>query len=139
MLPLCKVILPSNASTFFKSIFQIAAFDFYDMTDIINSLLNLQPTKPFNENFEDLGFDSLYFLNNMGTMIFFWIIYPVFLLVERVISICKNCSLCCVKLHSSLRRSLYYNALLTMIFESYSLIVTCCLIALPVLNFETYG
>lgn len=36
LLPLMKVQLPANAAIFFKSIFQIAAFDFYDMNDILH-------------------------------------------------------------------------------------------------------
>lgn len=51
LLPLMKVQLPANAAIFFKSIFQIAAFDFYDMNDVIHEALELEPTEPFNENF----------------------------------------------------------------------------------------
>ena len=134
-----KVQLPANAAIFFKSIFQIAAFDFYDLNDIINSLLQIEPTEPFNENFEDIGFESRYIINNMGTMIFFYIFYPSLIIFEKAISRCKNSSLCCNRFQSSLRSSLYYNVLITGLFESYALISICCLIHIPVISFDSYG
>jgi hypothetical protein len=109
------------------------------MSDIIHSSLDLEPTEPFNDNFGDLGFGSRYFLNNMGTMILFYVFYPLFILLERLIFRCRNCSVLCWKFHRSLRKSLYWNAILTGIFESYALIATCCLISLPMTKFDTYG
>ena len=139
LLPLMNVQLPSNAAIFFKSIFQIAAFDFYDFNDIIHEVLDLEPTEPFNENFEDIGFESKYMINNMGTMIFFYIIYPLLILFEKGIKKCKNRSLCCYRFQTSLRRSLYYNTMITGLFESYAVVSICCLIQFPIISFATYG
>ena len=139
LLPLMKVQLPSNAAIFFKSIFQIASFDFYDLNDIIHEVLDLEPTEPFNENFEDIGFESKYMINNMGTMIFFYILYPLLILIEKGIRKCKNRSLCCFRFQTSLRRSLYYNAMITGLFESYAVVSICCLIQFPIISFATYG
>ena len=139
MLPLCKVNLPANAAKFFNSIFQIAAFDFYDLNEIIDSLLDLEVTDPLTPNFEKIGFESRGFLNNMGTMIFFYVFYPLLILLHKISSKFRNSSRCCRKTQSRLQGLLYYKLLITVIFESYALVALCCLIQLPIISFETYG
>ena len=85
MLPLCKVELPINASKFFKGISEIAAFEIYDLNDPIHKMLNIMPTEPFSENFGELGFESKYMLNNLGTMMFFYILYPVLAILNLIL------------------------------------------------------
>ena len=51
----------------------IAAFDFYDVQDIVHDTFNLPPTDPVNEQFNVLGFESKYLLINMGTLMLPWI------------------------------------------------------------------
>lgn len=36
MMPLFEVQMPSNANMFFRQVMQIAAFDFYDFSDIVH-------------------------------------------------------------------------------------------------------
>jgi len=139
ILPLCKVDLPASAAKFYNTIFQIAAFDIYDLGDIIDSLLDLEETDPLTESFEKIGFESRGFLHNMGTMIFFYVLYPFLILVHKISMKFRNCSRCCRKTQSKLRGLLYYNWLIATIFESYAIIALCCLIQLPVMSFETYG
>ena len=69
---------------FFEEMFKVAAFDFYDTGDMINDTLKLLPTEPLNINFEELGFESRYLLNNMGTMIFMFIIYPMLMIIQKI-------------------------------------------------------
>ena len=51
MLPLFQIMMPANASNFFKEIMKIAAFDFYDLGDIIHTHFKIEPTEPINGNF----------------------------------------------------------------------------------------
>ena len=81
-MPLFFVILPINATVLFKGIFSIAAFDFYDMGDIIHDLLDVEASDPFNINFEELGLESRFVLNNLGTMMFFYILYFTLVLLH---------------------------------------------------------
>ena len=136
---LCNVTLPPDTATFYASIAKISSFDFYDTNEKINEALNLQPTESFTESFKTLGFDSIYALNNIGPMIIFYIVYPFLVLIEISLRRCRNCSSCCYKTHRSIRKSLYYETLLTGIFESYFQIVTCCLIGLYNISFASYG
>ena len=72
--------MPANAQIFFNQINKIASFDIIDMDPIINKLLNLNETEPLNANFEAIGFQSMYFLNNMGSLTIGFLIYFVGLL-----------------------------------------------------------
>ena len=82
LLPLCDVSLPANTLDFFHKIFEIAAFEIYPyLGDDINWLLNLEPTEPMAKGFEEIGFESVYIFNNMGTMAIYFIGYPVFILL----------------------------------------------------------
>ena len=71
--------MPANASVFFLNLMTIAAFDFYEIGEDVNRWLDLDPTDPVSQNFNQLGFESLYFINNMGTLIL-WPLLIAFLL-----------------------------------------------------------
>ena len=79
---LCNLTLPEDAAKFYRGIAQISSFDFYDTNDFINTVLNLESTKPFNDSFKEFGYTSVYAINNMGTMIIFYVIYPVLVIIE---------------------------------------------------------
>ena len=101
--------------------------------------LSIEPTEPFNEQFETLGFESLYILNNMGTMTAFYLCYPVLIIVYKVMKRCRNLCLCAKKTQTGLRALLYYKLVLTVMIESYSLIAICCFIGLPIVEFTSPG
>jgi hypothetical protein len=42
---------------------------------LINRVLKLNETIPFNENFAAIGFESIYFMNNMGSLLIGFLIY----------------------------------------------------------------
>ena len=68
LIPLFHVILPANAARFFNILMEIAAFDFLGNFDLVSWILpNHEETDAINNNFEGLGFETLYFINNMGT------------------------------------------------------------------------
>ena len=48
MMPLFQIQLPANAGMFFRSVMEIAAFDFYDFTDIIHELFQIEGTDPID-------------------------------------------------------------------------------------------
>ena len=109
------------------------------MNDPIHNLLNIEPTEPFSDNFEQLGFESRYMLNNMGTMIFFILAYPILWIIQKVLLSCKKCSRRIQTPHRKLKRALYYAMPITLMLESYSILTLCCLIAVPVISFDSVG
>ena len=87
-MPLTDVKLLANTLGFFGKINQIASFDFYEelyedlVDDIYSVLLGPDPTEPFSEKFDELGFGSAFVLNNMGTLSFFFFGYLCFILLQ---------------------------------------------------------
>ena len=87
-MPLFKITLPANAGLFFKQIMQIAAFDIIEINEPLDNLLDLEPTDPINENFEAVGFESIYLLNNMGTLAiayFVWLFAAFIALILKML------------------------------------------------------
>ena len=95
---------------------------------------------PIDPNFEAVGFDSQYFPVNMGTMIFFFLIYLVLLCI-----LLPLCGLCASKVRKfkkcrkRLSRKLRWNSLITLVFESYQIIVVCVLINIQIFTMEMVG
>ena len=139
MLPLCHVILPINAAKFFGSISSIAAFEIYDFGDHIHDLLDIPATEPFSDNFEELGFESRYMLNNMGTMLLLYISYPILMLLHLILEKFCLCTLCCERVSESLQRTLYFRLIITVIFESYAIVALSCFVGLQILDFSYTG
>ena len=70
-LPLFKTTLPVNLTVVFQIIMSIAAFDIIDVTDFINSALLLPYTGPLSTKFEEMGFESLFIIYNLGSVTLF--------------------------------------------------------------------
>ena len=125
MMPLFKISMPASASGFFASIMAIAAFDFYDFSEALHEIFMIPPTEPISSNFETIGFESSYFLVNMGTMLLFYIFYLVLLaVILPLLSISKSCQ----KKRKKLSKKLKWNSLITLMNESYQIVVVCLLI-----------
>ena len=67
-MPLFKIKLPANALLIFEKIMEIAAFDIYEFDDILNKLLDVEPTGPYRIGFDTVGFESIYLLNNFDAL-----------------------------------------------------------------------
>ena len=90
-MPLFQIILPANAAGFFNILMEIAAFDFLGSVDMVSWILpDLEETEPINNNFEGLGFETLYFMNNMGTGFFFFVAYFLALLITDILVAAKT-------------------------------------------------
>ena len=133
-----KVTLPANASIFFGMLFKIAAFDVFEVEDTVNYLLDLQPTDPIDANFEAIGFESIYFLNNLGPLMVVFLIYPVAVVIQVTLKVvvCGSKYLAYV---DKFGQFLYYGSLIRIVFESNSLIAVCCLINMANLEWSNYG
>ena len=139
MLPLCNVVLPINAAKFFGSISQIAAFEIYDFGDHILALLNIPATEPFSDNFEELGFESKYMLNNLGTMLIFYLLYPILMLVNLILEKFCTCARCCKKAQKRLEQLIYFKLLITVVFESYAIVALSCFVGHQILEYSSTG
>ena len=71
---LMNVTIPPNAQVFFGYIFDVIAFDPIDIQDSVEQFFNLKQGDEFEleENFVQLGYESSYFVSNLGSMILIW-------------------------------------------------------------------
>ena len=103
-------------------------------------MLNIEPTEPFNDNFNELGFESRYMLNNLGTMVVFYILYPLLMILQAgLFNKCRRVCNCCWRTNKKLKRLLYYELFITVMLESYAIISLCVLIGLPIVTFTSPG
>ena len=134
-MPLFKTNIPANAGVFFKQIMQIAAFEIIEISEPLNKILDLQPTEPINENFEAVGFESIYLLNNMGTLAIAYLIWAVAAIITLFLKLFMDTSKKIKKAYHKLRKKLFFNSLISLFLESYSLISVCCLINMSFISF----
>ena len=67
LLPLLSASMPANTGMVFDQLTQIAAFDLLETNEFLTELLELEPKEPLSANFETSGFETVYFLNNLGS------------------------------------------------------------------------
>ena len=106
--------MPANAQMFFNQINKIASFDIIDLDPFINKALNLNKTEPMNENFAAIGFNSMYFMNNMGSLIIGFLIYFVGLIVMFILQRFLNRKLWINRYFRKLKKMLLYDTIIAM-------------------------
>ena len=84
--------MPNSAQNFFNQILKIASFDIVDLEPYFNKLLNLKESESLNPNFSALGFDSIYFLNNMNSMVIGFLSYFIMILLLLLLDPFQSCS-----------------------------------------------
>ena len=67
---------------------EIAAFDIIEIGEPLDKMLSVEPTDPINQNFEAVGFESIYLLNNMGTLSIAYFIWMAAALFTIIIKCC---------------------------------------------------
>ena len=68
---------------------QIAAFEFIDTDDWYARLINKE-TRPLTPNFGVMGFDSMWFVNNMGSMGVLTLLVPIIYLLYAMTRCCES-------------------------------------------------
>ena len=137
-LPLIKIVLPANAGFLFDQLMKIAAFDPFDTTPYWEALLSLDPTVPVDQNFEALGYESLYFLQNLGSLAIFFAAYFV-ALVFLLLCKCLCCCECCRWIIDRLSRNLLFGPLINLISGSYTAVIVSCMIHVQHMCWNSYG
>ena len=71
--PLMNILLPAKAFQAFEIMMQIVSFDYFEIGEAFN--FDFTPTEPFTPNFGWLGYESLNFVENMGSIsLFYWLL-----------------------------------------------------------------
>ena len=138
LMPLFKITLPPLCSIFFGFLMQIASFDLIPIDSVIEEHGGMTPRDPINTNFESIGFESMYLLINLGTILIMIILFPVFLLILLILRL-VDCYSCSSKVSEKISRNLFWNAPIKILTESFAIILMCCFINLKVLGMDTTG
>lgn len=72
----------------------------------------------------------MYFLNNLGSMVFGIIAIPILLVVLLILRILRNKAVLFKRLYCYLDKFLLFSFMITMTFEVYSMITVCVFINL---------
>ena len=82
-LPMFNQQIPANAGLFYGFIMDVASFDLLPTELIYDAYFNLkdEASDSVNSNFESLGYSSMYFLRNMGTLMLVLFSVPFLLTV----------------------------------------------------------
>lgn len=68
--------MPAEAQFYFKMIRRVTAFDPINMDGLFDSVTGLE-SKPLSTNYEALGYESGYFVRNMGSLCLIIIVLPL--------------------------------------------------------------
>ena len=95
----------------------------------------MTPADPINSNFEAIGFESMYILINLGTILVLLLMFPVLIIFDVLLRLTKwNCSL---KASKRIRKALFWNSTIRFYKESYAIILMCCFINLQYFTWNT--
>ena len=82
-MPLLNIILPARAFQAFELMFRVVSFDYFPIHEIFD--FGFTPTEPYTVNFGWLGYDSINFIEGMGSIsLFLWIALLYILTVSVV-------------------------------------------------------
>ena len=126
LIPLCNIPMPANAKILFTLLMQAAAFDYYDTDDIYKQLLKVEETPARSTNFSLSGFESMWFIINLGTLAAIIVLFPLSYFAREFLELVFGNISCCRRVAKSMKQDLYWNAPLRMIIESYlSMSISC--------------
>lgn len=109
------------------------------MEPYINRALILEETEPLNSNFDSLGFSSMYFTNNLGTLLLAFLFYFVSVFFCWLLSFWVPNRPRVARVYENLRASLFYNSFVSMMTESYAVMAVCVMINLEYIVWDSWG
>jgi hypothetical protein len=99
-----------------------------DLNPYINTILALNSTEPFNVGFDEMGYNSMFLSNNMGTLNLAYFFYLGGLIVMYYYSTRKDKSKAAKRFYKKLHAMLVYNYIISTVMESYANIAVCTFI-----------
>ena len=83
---LLQVMLPFNAEFFLGFLLSIVSFDLVDTNRFWVESFKLEKVGAWKENFNKLGYQSLYFSVNMGSILLFILTWPFIVIIAALIA-----------------------------------------------------
>jgi len=131
---LVNISMPGNASVFFGYLLQIVAFDMVPTDDPYDAIFGFETSKPVSLNFELIGYESVYFIRNMGSM-FLLILLTTFVVILYAATSCsKNVKV--YKYRQMVKEKLFFNGIFAFLEDTYIIICVSFALNLAVLYDE---
>lgn len=134
---LINVEIPVNAQVYFGNLFQLVTYNIIDITSFFRWSLKLEDDPDFLPNFFYLGYQSVFFLINIGNMfiaIIYHIVCLIFISCEKHI---KNERLS--RFRKNLEKDLIWNSLLSFVNESLIVCAVACFLQYSNFKFKKIG
>lgn len=124
---------------FFGFVMNLASFNLLPTDNFYNAYFDMQQNDPraLNKNFNDLGYSSIYFLQNMGTLMIGFISILCLFAVVLILKVFDRFTNKLRRIQSKLSTYLFWGYPIEVIFESYSVTCMCCLINTTYVSFVT--
>ena len=91
-LPLNNILLPANAMETFDIMVEIVSFDYFPLHEYVD--FGFTPTKPWSKSIEYLDYDSINFIEGLGSInLCFWL-GTVYLVLIALLYRCKCQCIC---------------------------------------------
>jgi hypothetical protein len=138
---LINVAYPATATIFMGMLMNVLTFQFYNFSSFYNKVFSLDPdsfgSQPLNNQFNMLGYNTLYIIQNFGTLCWTIFIAPVGWAVAPIIVHLLNGEFAYLK--TKFNRMMFYNYWIGFINEAYLFLAVCA--GLNLFNFiwSTYG
>jgi hypothetical protein len=127
--------MPPNAASFFGFVMDLAAFNLIPVQAFYDIYLPPPPTDgPMNENFDKIGFGSMYFLNNLGPMILGILSLPVMMAMLYIFKYFKNCSKRIHKIYTNLENTMFWEHPITLTNETFWMVCFCTFVNLRIVS-----
>ena len=140
MFPLLNAKVPANAEGMFGKIAEIAAFDYYDISQFTDEWLELVPTDPVNSKLEAVGFETKQYINSVGTFSIILIIYAISVVVYMLTLPFRRCSTLAERISKKVSAWLFWNTLISAVMETVLIIAFVTFIKMKYhMSFETFG
>ena len=116
-----NVRIPANAQVFFAGLLQFVTFNIIDFSPYIRKGLNLKDDDLIvNDNFQNLGYNSEYFIINFGNLLLI-MAYLVIMLIFYAVTP-NNSETKFGRCRAKLTKGLVWNSVLSFMLESYMLL-----------------
>lgn len=132
-LPLADIWLPANAHQQFDLMIGVVSFDYFSPTEYIDAGFSEMPS--WSENFEWLGYESINFVEGMGSII----IFAAWFLIQIIVSlVALRLSCCCKRFKKCFALNKVASASLEFVDGTFFEIMVCVSVSMAMLEYKEF-
>lgn len=138
MLAQFRIVHPENVKMLFSSLVTVAAFDVMPTDQLYEALFGIDPDEgqPLTKKFAEMGMEHHLIINNLGTIFLAFVILLLLSVIHLIMKTLFRRFRCCRKAALKLGTKLYFGAYVSVLAESYVIILLACLINLVMRDAE---